>query len=508
MLRAAASIVLGTLLSALALALAAPAPPPPTDAELAKKLAPSVPAEGVQETVSGEEGKKLDAWLAERAKAGFSGVVLAARDGRLVLAKGYGLADREAGTPFRTDTVISVGSVTKQFTAAAIVKLETDGKLSVKDPIAKYYADAPADKRDITLHQLLTHTAGLESDFAGDYDAVDRDAYVGRILASKLRGKPGTDYHYANSGYSLLAAVVEKASGKPYETYLRETLFLPAGMKETGYKQPAWPAPRVAVGYAGKDRWGTILERKWLPDGPGWALRGNGGIHTTLTDLLRWERVLEGEGGLLSEAARKKLFTAWTPEGPNADSFYGYGWAIFTTPRDGRLIAHDGGNRIFSFDYRRYLEDGLLVFTFANTAEVKAFRMTEDVALLALGMPPRPSAAEVEAAAAPIDWTAPGMKRVQGFFQAFNSGDVAVMRTFRVENWARTPETPPEEERDVRYKSMRADVGTVTPLGQLARSASEVTLLVKTERGETVRASFGFAGEEKKLAYLKIEAGN
>jgi hypothetical protein len=99
------------------------------------------------------------------------------------------------------------------------------------------------------------------------------------------------------------------------------------------------------------------------------------------------------------------------------------------------------------------------------------------------------------------------MKRVQGFFQAFNSGDVAVMRAFRVENWARTPETPPEDERDVRYKNMRADVGTLAPLGQLARSASEVTLLVKTERGEMVRASFGFTGEEKKLAYLKVEAG-
>jgi hypothetical protein len=134
-------------------------------------------------------------------------------------------------------------------------------------------------------------------------------------------------------------------------------------------------------------------------------------------------------------------------------------------------------------------------------------RMTEDVALLALGMPPRPTAGEVTASAGSIDWTAPGMKRVQGFFEAFNSGEVARMRAFRVENWARTPETPPEDERDQRYKNMRADVGTVTPLGQLACSDAEVTLLVKTERGETVRASFGFAGEDKKLAYLRVEAG-
>ena len=490
------------------LLLGAAAPPPFTDAELGKRLAPALPPEGLTETVVGEAGKKADAWLAERAKAGFSGVVLAARDGKLVLAKGYGLADREAGTPFRVDSVVSIGSVTKQFTAAAILKLEQDGKLSVQDAIAKFYPDAPADKRGITLHQLLTHTAGLESDFAGDYDPVDRDAYVGRILASKLRTTPGTTHFYANSGYSLLAAVVEKASGMPYETYLREKLFLPAGMKETGYKQPTWPPARVAVGYKGKDRWGTILEKTWLPDGPGWALRGNGGIHTTLADMVRWERVLEGDGGLLSAASRKKLFTAWTPEGPGAESFYGYGWAIFTTPRGGRLIAHDGGNGIFSFDFRRYLDDGLLVLTFGNASDSKAFRLSEDVARITLGMPPRPGAAETAAAAGPIDWTAPGMARVKGFFDAFNSGDVAAMRAFREANWARTAETPPEDERDRRYKEKRANTGKVTPVGQLAYSDREVTLLVKTESGDTARSTFGFAGEDKKLASLRIEAGD
>jgi CubicO group peptidase (beta-lactamase class C family) len=494
--------MLTTLLLAAAATLA-----PLTDADLGKRLAPDVPAAGFAETVAGEEGKRIDGWLTERARVGFSGNVLVARDGKLVLAKGYGLADREAALPFRNDTVVSIGSVTKQFTAAAILKLEMDGKLAVSDLVSKYFPDAPADKRGITLHQLLTHTAGLESDFAGDYDPVDRDAYAAKVLGSKLRTPPGAEHHYANSGYSLLAAVVEKVSGLPYETYLREKLFLPAGMKETGYKQPAWPSGRVAVGYRGPERWGTILEKKWLPDGPGWALRGNGGIHSTLADLARWERVLEGEGGLLSAAARKKLFTAWTPEGPGADSFYGYGWALFPTPRGGRLIAHDGGNRIYSFDFRRYLDDGLLVLAFSNTSEVKAFRLTEDVARLALGLPTRPTQADAVAAAKPVDWTAPGMKRIQGFFDAFNAGDVAAMRIFRNENFVPGPDTPPDAERDRRYQQMKADVGTVTPVGLLAYGAEEATLLVKTGRGETVRATFGFAGEEKKLAFLKIEAG-
>ncbi|HET9298993.1 MAG TPA: serine hydrolase, partial [Candidatus Polarisedimenticolaceae bacterium] len=254
--------------------------------------------------------------------------------------------------------------------------------------------------------------------------------------------------------------------------------------------------------------WGTILEKKWLPDGPGWALRGNGGIHTTLADMVRWERALEGDGNLLTAASRKKMFTAWVPEQQGGESFYGYGWATFETPRGGRLIAHDGGNGIFSFDDRRYVDDGVLVLTFANASDSKAFRLTEDVARLALGMAPRPTTEEIAGKAAPIDWTAPGMARVKGFFEAYNSGDVATMRAFRESNWQRSAETPPEDERDRRYQAMRGDTGKVTPVGQLAYSATEVTLLVKTERGESVRSTFGFAGEDKKIASLKILAGD
>ena len=212
----------------------------------------------------------------------------------MLLRKGYGMADRENGVAYDAETVFDVGSITKQFTAAAILKLEMQGKLHVEDAIGKYLASVPEDKRGITLHHLLTHTAGLESDFAGDYDPVSRDEYVKRILASKLRSKPGEVYFYANSGYSLLGAIVEIASGMPYEKYLRENLFLPAGMKDTGYKLPNWPPTRVAVGYHDGKRWGRLTEKPWAGDGPYWALRANGGIHSTLDDLLRWHAALTG----------------------------------------------------------------------------------------------------------------------------------------------------------------------------------------------------------------------
>ena len=237
-------------------------------------------------------GEKLDRWLVA---ADFRGNVLVSKGGVVLLRKGYGLADRENGVPYTADTVFDVGSITKQFTAAAILKLELQGKLRVEDPIGKFFPGVPDDKKSITLHHLLTHTSGLESDFAGDYDPVLRDEYVKRILASTLRSKPGDVYFYANSGYSLLGAVVEIVSGKPYEQYLRENFFLPAGMPDTGYKLPGWPQAKVAVGYRDGKRWGRINEKPWDKAGPYWALRANGGISSTLDDMLRWHVALTGD---------------------------------------------------------------------------------------------------------------------------------------------------------------------------------------------------------------------
>src|SRR5262249_25703156 len=148
------------------------------------------------------------------------------------------------------ETVFSIGSITKQFTAAAILQLEMQGKLNVQDSISKYLPNVPKDKEAITLHHLLTHSAGLESDFgATDYEPVTREPYIRRALAAKLRSVPGQRYHYANSGYSLLAAIVEIVSGQDYEAYLQENLFKPAGMTKTGYRLPQCKPEEFAQGY-------------------------------------------------------------------------------------------------------------------------------------------------------------------------------------------------------------------------------------------------------------------
>ena len=140
----------------------------------------------------GDLSSKLETYLGRLEKLGFSGTVLVAKDGKVVLEKGYGMADRERKIPMAADSVISIGSITKPFTAAAILKLEMAGKLRVEEPIGRFFPGAPPEKAAITIHQLLTHSAGLESDYGPtDYEAVSRDEIARRVFAAPLRTTPG-----------------------------------------------------------------------------------------------------------------------------------------------------------------------------------------------------------------------------------------------------------------------------------------------------------------------------
>lgn len=311
--------------------------------------------------------KRVDEYLTRAAAFGFSGAVLVARDGEIVLHAGYGEADREADLPVTPETVFDIGSITKQFTAAAILTLEEAGALRVGDPITRFFEDVPEEKRRITIHHLLTHSSGLKGDFGRDYDRMPRDSLVRLALDSELLWAPGSRYRYSNAGYSLLGAIVEKLSGQFYEQYLREALFEPAGLQRTGYRVPDWSAERIAVGYRAGERWGTPLDHTWAEDGPWWNLRANGGLLSTVGDLYRWHRVLEMDA-VLSAASKEKMFTPHVPESEGSDSHYGYGWAITPTVRGTRLIWHNGGNGYFFADFRRYVDEDLLVVFAINDA--------------------------------------------------------------------------------------------------------------------------------------------
>jgi CubicO group peptidase (beta-lactamase class C family) len=322
--------------------------------------------------VNGEVGRRIDEYLTRLERFGFSGGAVAVRGKDVLLLKSYGLADRARRIPLATDSVYSLGSITKQFTAAAILTLEMQGKISINDLASKFLDGVPADKASITLHHLLTHSSGLESDFSPtDYEPVGREEYVRRALQSTLLFQPGRGFEYSNAGYSLLAAIVEKVSGTSYEAYLTERVLKPAGMLETGYKAPAWAASRVAHGYRDGQDWGTIVQRIEPPNAPYWMLRGNGGLHTTLGDMLAWHRALDSDV-VLSREARAKYFKPYVAEGPAERSFYAYGWAISKTPRGTTVIQHNGGNGIYVAEFMRFPEEDAMLFLTSTNAEMKA----------------------------------------------------------------------------------------------------------------------------------------
>jgi CubicO group peptidase (beta-lactamase class C family) len=310
--------------------------------------------------VRGAAAERVDRYLSWSEQFGFSGVALLALDGEIVLHKPYGLADRKQKLPNRLNTVFCFGSIAKQFTAAAVMKLEQQGKLRTEDPISKYIGDVPPDKSGITIHQLLTHTAGLiDHHGISDFQKMDRDTAVSTILSKPLEFRPGKEFYYSNSGYTLAAAIVERVSGRNFVDFMQAEIFKPAGMTETGFMgNDLWDEPRVAHIYRGRRDNGTPSQKP----GPYWVLLGNGGVVSTVGQMYLWDRALRGEG-ILSAAAKRKIFTPYNND-------YGYGWDVVKTDRGTTRYAHDGGSSLgLSAHFARFVEeDG--AFILASNATI------------------------------------------------------------------------------------------------------------------------------------------
>jgi CubicO group peptidase (beta-lactamase class C family) len=275
----------------------------------------------------------IDSVIAAAVEDGLCGVVLIRSHDDVLLHKAYGWADAEAGREMTIDTGFDIGSLVKPITATGILKLEEMGKLSTGDTLARFFADAPADKRDITLEQVLTHTAGMQDLFGGDYEVVSRDWILDKIMRSSLIAVPGEREEYSNSGYSLLAIIIEKVSGQSYEEFLRDHVLAPAGVRRLGYVLPGWRNEELAVGYRRDGRrWGTPLDHPWADDGPGWNLRGNGGMLSTAAEMGHWyEALFDGE--ILGAEGRRKFYEYDAGESPTVG---------------GLALAHAGGNGIFN----------------------------------------------------------------------------------------------------------------------------------------------------------------
>ena len=160
--------------------------------------------------------------------------------------------------------------------------------------------------KEITIHNLLTHSAGLVDSLGEDEELIGREEYLKKAFDSKLIHQPGR-YDYSNVGYSILAAVVENVSGEEYEHFLYEQMLKPAGMEHTGYVLPKWDHKQMAIGYSNNEEWGTTFDQSQYMKGVTWHLKGNGGIHSTVGDLYLWSQALKGNS-ILSEEAKKKYF--------------------------------------------------------------------------------------------------------------------------------------------------------------------------------------------------------
>jgi CubicO group peptidase (beta-lactamase class C family) len=310
--------------------------------------------------------KNIEAYLAKLEKEGYSGSALIALNGKPAISRGFGYSDIERKLRNSPRTIFDIGSITKQFTAAAILKLEMQGKLSTDDKITKYFQNVPPDKADMTIHQLLRHATGLPGGVGGDYEKIAETEFVEKVFSAPLRFPVGTRFSYSNVGYSLLALIVEKVSGQSYEQYLYENLWKPAGMETTGYTRPNFNKNLIAVGYRNEERWGKPTEKEWEKDAPFLHLKGNGGILSTTEDLWKWDRALLTDK-ILSKAAKVKYYFPALREDETGRSHYGYGWDVMKTDRNTTRIWHNGANRIFYADFYRFIDEGVTIILMTNS---------------------------------------------------------------------------------------------------------------------------------------------
>ncbi|HEX8637470.1 MAG TPA: serine hydrolase domain-containing protein, partial [Pyrinomonadaceae bacterium] len=286
------------------------------------------------EIVTGATGATLDDYLTRAAAFGFSGALIVEKDGKVILSKGYGWADRAKNVKNTADTPFMIASVSKQFSAAAVLQLEERGKLKTSDAIGKYLKDVPADKSQVTIHQLLTQSWGVGNNNAAGEES-NREKAVRKIFAQPLEAKPGEKFIYSE-GYTLLAAIVEVVSGQSFESYLKQNIFTPAKMTSAGFMGDAafYKNKTLAHGYNSGDDYGSPAEMSFS-----WNHRGSSGIVASPRDFYNWELALRRDD-VVSAQVKGKMFAPQFTINPKMA--YGYGWFVMDTERNTKMLYHGG----------------------------------------------------------------------------------------------------------------------------------------------------------------------
>jgi CubicO group peptidase (beta-lactamase class C family) len=339
----------------------------------------------------------IDQYLSARTEmGGFSGAVLVAKDGKIILRKGYGYADVEKRIPFTPETQHEVASISKMFTAMAALRLRDQGKLRLEDSICKYLKDCPELWRPITVRQLMRHTSGLK-----DYEeelGMESERYrefmsqpgaSAKILENARRlpldFKPGEKFHYSNTGYIVLGYVIEQAAGRPFAEFVTNEILKPAGMTHSGVLGWRSQPKRLAYGYTHGDLgWekslaGVPLTGGHLKRAPNFPLtppEGDAWLYSTLDDLYRWSQLMDG-GRLVSSALAKEVFT------PGLDN-YGYGWFIGNAFNRKR-VRHTGSLPGYVSDFIKFPDDKITIIYFSNLDRARSSSIVRDVTAILFG---------------------------------------------------------------------------------------------------------------------------
>jgi CubicO group peptidase (beta-lactamase class C family) len=302
---------------------------------------------------------------AQRKQQRLPGLAVAVvKTGKVVLAKGYGLANVEHNVPVKPETVFQSGSVGKQFTATAVMMLVDEGKLALDDKISKYLEDTPESWKDITVRHLLNHTSGVKNYGPGDLNY--RRDYTEAELVKKaasfpLDFPPGEKWSYSNTGYVLLGVIIRKASGEFYGDFLRKRVFLPLGMETARIINEADIVPNRAAGYRLVK--GELKNQEWVS--PSLNTTADGSLYFTVLDMAKWDAALYTEKLL----KRSSLEQMWTPvkttDGKSHP--YGFGWQVHEEGGH-KVLEHGGAWQGFMTAIVRYPDDKLTVIVLTNLA--------------------------------------------------------------------------------------------------------------------------------------------
>lgn len=357
-----------------------------------------------RETVPSERiAAQADAYLSILERNGrFSGAVLVARDGEVILRKGYGYADVERRIPYTPATQHQIASISKMFTAMAALRLRDDGKLRLSDSVCDHVLPCPEAWQPVTVQHLMHHTSGIP-----DYEeklGLGSEAYLAymaepnasRRIVDEARSlpldfQPGKSFKYSNTGYILLAYIVQQAAGIPFHEYVIRQILEPSGMEESGTLGLPTRPRSLAEGYAyGPLGWAPasndclcVQQLRRMPHLPYSPPQGDAWMYSTVDDLYRWGRIMDGQGWL----DRDRIAEIETP-GATIEGIGGYGDGWFVgTKFDRTLVEHSGGLPGYVSNFQRYVDDKVTIILFSNLFDAAVWSISRDLGAIVFGQP-------------------------------------------------------------------------------------------------------------------------